>query len=663
MATKRLQKTILLFAVALLLAIAPIFSVNLHKASAALTVSDYFTNATTVLEDDSLKVTVDDQKSATFKRNLVTGNFQTAFKLTSNVDNLEFSLKYDAYYVNGTSVEDGKITNSVVLDAENGKFYWKNDDTDYITFAFDLSKEIKLSLTVVNNNYTVKIENDGVVKSLVLSDANYKTKVVDKAVATIGLKTKTSDGAVATVAIRYIDQDNNGVIETYKQYFTLNTEGEINSYAKPIVTVGEEFAVKNGNTFERFLNTRYNLDFNVYYVCQDPDSSVSSNDITVNDATGVTVYESGSNAYVIFADNFGTAITNGRTGSIDLVQKSDKTKSFRTLTVNAYDAKKVDVDSDDDAETGNDAAPVYNYDVTALNNYKAKLLSSLKKEYDVGDIKEEHYIRLGSSEYLTLPSMEDMVYDEYCNYDSLTFTVYYYTPSNSTGTSSSMRIPVTEAGTYRYFVVFKDDNNNEMWKKDFLKYDGDTVIGIADKYQNYVFEFTLLDDAPTSVTASTQEKAYVGLEYTANQFTIEASEYNTKYNLYYSEDNVNWSKAITNSTDLKEPDKSEYTSGCATDKEYYELKDWYEYCKEIKYNGSLTFTPNKVGYYKIECVVSTKIETVSDSIVINVTGTPDVVTPDTHWFQNNIWSILFLSIGTLALVGIILLLVIKPKND
>ena len=52
----------------------------------------------------------------------------------------------------------------------------------------------------------------------------------------------------------------------------------------------------------------------------------------------------------------------------------------------------------------------------------------------------------------------------------------------------------------------------------------------------------------------------------------------------------------------------------------------------------------------------------SASTVIRVYGEKTEVKVDTHWLQNNIWSVIFLSIGTLALIGIIVLLFVKPKE-
>ena len=53
----------------------------------------------------------------------------------------------------------------------------------------------------------------------------------------------------------------------------------------------------------------------------------------------------------------------------------------------------------------------------------------------------------------------------------------------------------------------------------------------------------------------------------------------------------------------------------------------------------------------------------SDSTLIRAESTPVKVVPrENNWFLNNIWSLVFLTIGTLALVGIIVILCIKPKD-
>ena len=99
--------------------------------------------------------------------------------------------------------------------------------------------------------------------------------------------------------------------------------------------------------------------------------------------------------------------------------------------------------------------------------------------------------------------------------------------------------------------------------------------------------------------------------------------------------------------------------------EYAENGFTYTDISGIAYDGEYAFTPVKLGAYKIDCeITSDKSErSASGSTVIKVEKEPTEVKVDTHWFKNNMWSVIFLSIGTLALIGIIVLLFIKPKEE
>ena len=49
--------------------------------------------------------------------------------------------------------------------------------------------------------------------------------------------------------------------------------------------------------------------------------------------------------------------------------------------------------------------------------------------------------------------------------------------------------------------------------------------------------------------------------------------------------------------------------------------------------------------------------------MIRVSEDVTTVKPASHWLENNVWSVVFLSIGTLCLIGIVILLFVKPKEE
>ena len=86
---------------------------------------------------------------------------------------------------------------------------------------------------------------------------------------------------------------------------------------------------------------------------------------------------------------------------------------------------------------------------------------------------------------------------------------------------------------------------------------------------------------------------------------------------------------------------------------------------EINYNGRLNFTPHALGYYKIEVTAVKALDglTSTSSTLIEVKERNKTVTPPSDWLENNVWTVVFLSIGTLCLIGIIVLLCVKPKEE
>ena len=85
----------------------------------------------------------------------------------------------------------------------------------------------------------------------------------------------------------------------------------------------------------------------------------------------------------------------------------------------------------------------------------------------------------------------------------------------------------------------------------------------------------------------------------------------------------------------------------------------------INYNGERKFTPNKTGMYKIVCTVSEKnsSQVASGETFINVKDVTVVVPATPTWVEENLASFIFLVIGGLALIGLIVVACIKPKDE
>ena len=178
------------------------------------------------------------------------------------------------------------------------------------------------------------------------------------------------------------------------------------------------------------------------------------------------------------------------------------------------------------------------------------------------------------------------------------------------------------------------------------------------KYAQFVFTFHMVDDAVIVIApAKTQGEGYVGIEYTASAFTIEAVAAKTTYKLFYNED----ANATADSDGWKEIEKA----SSVKDENYYDGYYTYDEIQAIAYDGNLSFTPDRKGAYMIVCTSTSTITSreSSDSTIIRVEKEAEEVKVYTEWFKDNVWTVVFLGVGTLCLIGIVALLFVKPKDE
>ena len=277
--------------------------------------------------------------------------------------------------------------------------------------------------------------------------------------------------------------------------------------------------------------------------------------------------------------------------------------------------------------------PVYTYDEDAVEAFE------FAKDKTAADLYP------GAT--FNIPSLEDLVSDNTIPYSKLEKTVYYRTPTTSS-TSSSMSFKIDRAGAYTFFVAFSD-GSNKMEEELFMEVDGDKVT--YGEYAAFIFSFDVAESIP-SIVAPEDGVAYRGVTYTSASFKIDAEGFKTEYKLYFNAnkdakaEDANWEE-IPKSSTVKEGDEN------------------YDAYKSINYDGKLTFKPIKIGAYKIVCSASSEYTTNKEeaSTIIRVENEPKTVKIPSTWLQDNVWSVVFLSIGTLCLIGIIVLLCIKPKEE
>ena len=633
------------------------FARAIADESTDVTVSSYFKTGETVYskhgETPVLRLLAigDDTITSKFQRKLSVSDLGLSFFIADEISSVEFAFTTDRYFELSSS---DTVKTSVKLAKDGANVMLYVDGTVGSTVAYDKDTAI---------NLYVGVNADHRIEAVLLDAAGNEigSKTVSTAMVEDFDQTMADLSVVLTykdvdytntkgLEFVYIDQMASDTTGKYKQTFALNANNAVDD-AEPVVDLKDTFA--NFNSAGELVlaaNKEYTVSYTAYSVRTTPATKIQIDD-TVASANI-------SNKKVIFN-------TVGKT-NLEVLHNDTVVASYVVDVVNA-DA------SYGDADLQKANAP--KYDVTntdALNAFKNALVEATQKEYTITNdagVTETitASIRLGSGQYLTIPSLKDLVSDNLTAYANLDYTVYWAKKDASTSfsTTSSYRVPVAEAGTYVFFVVFEDEFANTMSTDLFYKdVDGVyTTDGCA--YANFIFEFTVNDDAPRSVEGATQQTWYKGVKNTAVKFDISAASYETEYTLYYKNGD-NWVEVLTYDEDMDEGYYTDYyaenANGLFTDEDII----------AIAYDGSLTFTPVKTGEYKIVCNVfeknnANRIEGETIITVNEVKVVTPAVEPTLTWFEdlftNNLGSAIFLIIGTLALVGLVAVLFVKPKEE
>jgi len=567
-------------------------------------------------------------------KGLILNNLSFELTLPENLNTI-ITLVSESYYVNGNPVYengiptsyDTKVTNEVKLVPGSTV---KGSINDGAQFNVDLSNGLDFG---VDGNY-LTVEGKGVP-----TDSNdlaqYRIKNIDNKAVAKNIKI-TFEGTTSSTNEKFVLKaiDQNKGQEGYKQ--SLTADG-IQEKATPRVALSDAFYTKvDANGTYKALKVAMadyeSVSFIDYKVLVDDTISSGLCLIDLDDADDNVSLETTDQPKKIHFNKEG-AVKFG-------VGKDGKAYEEFTVEVKPYDY----VEQENKAN-----APQYINDPIAIKSFENKLNERIVK----GEGENQTYVPLGTT--LELPSFEDLVYDDFVSYRNLKKTVYYKTTDKDTNTAD-LKIKLDSIGKYLFFVVFSDGVNS-MDVEDFYVKNDDGTIDYEQANKEFVFKMELQDDAAITVeSAKAQGIGYKGIKYVASKFTVDASGCKTTYKLYFNEK----SDATVDAEGWVEIDrassvnKDTYTNDVFT----------YDEIKEIAYDGSLTFVPTRTGAYKIVCTATSEVSTRSaEATTLIQVKEPSVAKVPSEWLKNNTWSVVFLSVGTLCLIGIIVLLCIKPKEE
>lgn len=338
----------------------------------------------------------------------------------------------------------------------------------------------------------------------------------------------------------------------------------------------------------------------------------------------------------------------------------------------------------------------YTDDENKTSDTNAAAWQQALDEYQAAVDEAAKDLLAGSKNYFYLPSAEKLFSDNATNYADMTFDIYYNNGSQKTQTNknaNALSINIDKPGRYVFTVFAKDAASNtkmyyydsdkelkefqtsEIWS--MYAEDEDTDYAGTRKYLPW-FYFDVEASEISIDIPEEQNIAYVGNEYTPDKFEINGVSYSTSYNLYLFNNDVyaaeHDGKALTYEKFMELKDEllndatnRKYFTYIYASSELSEGTDEYEKYNDYAWNNSSPkFVPqDENAFYLIECKVkSTAGGTQSATAYMGIAAAPQVkpIKGEDTWVQDNMISIILLSIAGVSLIGIVLLLVIKPKE-
>lgn len=636
------------------------------------------------------------------------GSFEERyFSLTIGFEEVNFdSFTVAVETTQMSQTKDGKTTNEITFTPNDaGSLDVTVNDTEVGTITSDDFGSIKITLCesdepaeVGNGTFFVDFEdaegnpiasNMATFTNIGKYYAQYASSSADTPITPLTFKAEVADGNTAKFS----------VLELNGQSFELDENNAVLDNVAPVLVVNSE--IKQFVMGEELDFDYVAIDVcsststtNRYYYANTSDTDAEAP--SFSEAGEITGYETLDSDKRFFEDDFGG---NSQGGTISVAIKltdgnansayyfvewyasvlDDATEhlkvvnpeSIQSTPVTSFFAVAEDADNGYTVTQSEDAKA----DVAA---YQEEVRKASRRTDETG--AEVGSIQVGTGAYFYIPSLKAYVSDDACGYTDMDFTVYYKTKSSdtqtTTGSYDDLKIELTSAGEYLFRVVptnaagkaqtgiFETSEGSGKYKAAEI-----TSSNVWDAENLVTFSFTVSYEGPSVEDPEDDEIGYVDVVYTVEDFEIVAlSGYKTQYSLYRFEFNAGAAAGSVN--EIVAAEKEDGTNSLGTWVKINEKDDTLSDDDENNDNAyewnpssSLSFVPQEMGFYKVEVkVASANMPVVTSSKVINVTSEADVIPGGTYWLQDNILSVVFLGVGVLCLIGIVVLLVVKPKD-
>ncbi len=332
----------------------------------------------------------------------------------------------------------------------------------------------------------------------------------------------------------------------------------------------------------------------------------------------------------------------------------------------------------------NDAAPEA---AELAEKYQQAIDEVAFKKDDEGNLTSELALSAGDGSYFYLPSLRGLIASDNADYRNLRFSIYYKKQSlETTGSASSastlrynaLRFEIDEEGKYIFKVLATDAAGNTM------KYYVDEKLvtvssdNIWDIEEIPTFEFRVTYTGATVEAPENPVDGYVNSTYSISSFDIVALDgYKTNYKLYYFDETKLTAGQSFDSFNQDVKGNFESYAACLREIQTFnsdisedDTDLWNRTDNAYRWNpdSSLSFVPQDRGpcHYVVRLEVTEESRLPGNKAlayqVIEVLNPLDPLPDPGAWLENNIISVVFLSISAVLLVVIVILFVVKPSE-
>ncbi len=491
------------------------------------------------------------------------------------------------------------------------------------------------------------------------------------------------------------------LIELNGQSFALNAEGEVVDNARPVLVLNEK--IKAFNLGHKVSLPSYlvidvladsSLNTTRFYAYREaPEEGEAETDSTAKDGEGVDVlsYASIPSTDALYLQGQTSGSTKEHV-AIRFTINDNRNPEMNSEDIQLAWYCSETADASDNGLLGYGYIPVLrdengpDYTCTSEQVVDGDTVTVMTETQAVLDYQAEvnaaaSALKAGTGAYFYLPSLRSLIVDDYTDYNSLKFSIFYKSQTSSASQSqtslsyNTLRFEIAKEGAYSFRVVASDKLSNTI--KVFDDEGREVEVTSSNVWELDCipqFDFTVGYDGAQIENGEKNAIGYIESLYTLKSFEIIALDgYQVEYTLYLFDEEAYKEAGNTNVPTYEEivANPEAYVAYSKEIQPYdstieEDTQEWADSDNDIEWKpDNKTFRPQEAGYYIVKADVSDVVFPTRETTAyqaVDVRNNVDKMESQTAWLENNITSVVLFSVAGALLIAIVAMWLVKPSK-